>query len=237
MALGRHRFSGELGGRLILSAPLDDPGAATSLGANIAGAALLGIDPDGERLKWGIRNGICDFFVNHLSEALRILKNEVRKKQPVSVWLQSEPRVCLAEMVDRGVQPDILAWVPEPDQHLLAELEARGAVRLEEMTEPSPFEVTWSVATAPALWLPRIDGLAAATIENPADERHRWLRFAPRYLGRGSLAQRYLRFTREEAERFAAQLRQAVTSGEIEVPVTLQIEGGGRREKLELRKT
>ncbi len=71
-ALARDRFEGQLGGKLILLAPLNDSTAAIALAANIAGAALLGIDSDEDRLRWGIRNGVCDFVVNHLDEALRI---------------------------------------------------------------------------------------------------------------------------------------------------------------------
>lgn len=237
MALAHHRFAGELGGKLVLAGPLDAAGAATALAVNIAGGALLGIDPDGERLKWGIRHGICDFLVNHLSEALRILKNEVRKKQPASVWLHSEPAPCLAEMLDRGVQPDILARAfADSAAALLAMFAARGAVTLADLADPLPCEVTWSVASAPALWLPRIDALAAAAIETAADARQRWIRLVPRYLGRSSLVERYVRLTVEESERFANHLRKEVASGQIGVPVSLQIECNGCREQLEFGK-
>ena len=78
----RAQSSTDAGGLLVLYALADDAGAAVALGSSIAGAASLGIDPDAERLKLAIRNGVCDFSVNHLDEAVRILKNEIRKKQP-----------------------------------------------------------------------------------------------------------------------------------------------------------
>jgi hypothetical protein len=237
-AVARDRFGGELGGKLILLAPLDDAGAAISLAANISGAALLGVDHYGERLKWGVRHGVCDFLVNHLDEALRILKNEVRKQQPASVWLQADPAVSLHEIADRGVQPDIFAWAAAEESHSqsLAELVARGAVPLTGAPDLLPCQVTWTVASAASLWLPKMDSLAAKVLGSPLDERRRWLQYAPRYLGRAYQMQRFLRLTPDEAEQFTGLLRQEVQSGEVGVPVALRIENQGRIEQLELRR-
>jgi len=53
----------------------------------MTGAAFLGIDVDPERIKKRLKTGYCDFLVNTLDEALRILKNAVRKKEMFrSVW-------------------------------------------------------------------------------------------------------------------------------------------------------
>ena len=38
-----------------------------------------------------VRNGIADFAVKTLDEALRILKNEIRKRQPIAVLLERQP--------------------------------------------------------------------------------------------------------------------------------------------------
>jgi urocanate hydratase len=108
-AMAKEHFQGELGGKLLLYRQLNPQGSAVALAGNIAGAATLGIDDDIERLKQGVRHGFCDFLVNNLDESLRILKNEIRKKQPVSVCLQADFAAMLCEIVDRGVQPDLLA--------------------------------------------------------------------------------------------------------------------------------
>ena len=56
-----------------------------------------------------MRNGSCDFMVNTLDESLRVLKNELRKKKALSVGLLGEASAILPAMVERGVQPDLVA--------------------------------------------------------------------------------------------------------------------------------
>ena len=41
---------------------------------------------DPERIKKRLKTGYCDFMVNSLDEALRILKNAVRKKESDLRW-------------------------------------------------------------------------------------------------------------------------------------------------------
>src|ERR1700722_17524980 len=91
------------GGALVFYGALDRRGMATAVAANIAGAASLGVDAHVDRAKLALRQGICDFMVNSLDEALRILKNEIRKKQPVAVALVSAPHQGIAGVVGGGV--------------------------------------------------------------------------------------------------------------------------------------
>ena len=56
------------------------------------GAAFLGIDVDPEHIKRRLKTGYCDLMVNDLEEALRILKNAVRKSEPISVGLWATAR-------------------------------------------------------------------------------------------------------------------------------------------------
>ena len=62
-------------------------GGAQPLAATMTGASFLGVEVDPERIKRRLKSGYCDFMVNSLDEALRILKNAVRKKENVSVGL------------------------------------------------------------------------------------------------------------------------------------------------------
>jgi urocanate hydratase len=74
---------------------------------SIAGGTTLVLDPDAAGVKAVFRVGGVDFVVNTLDEALRVLKNEIRKGQPLSVALVAEVETTLAEMVERGVLPDL----------------------------------------------------------------------------------------------------------------------------------
>src|SRR5216684_2547620 len=85
-AAGEKHFGGDLAGKLIVSGGMGGMGGAQPLAATMTGAAFLGIDVD----------------------ALRILKNAVRKKENVSVGLVGNCADIIPELAERGVLPDIL---------------------------------------------------------------------------------------------------------------------------------
>ena len=107
-AAGEKHFGGDLAGKLIVSGGMGGMGGAQPLAATMTGAAFLGIDVDPERIKKRLKTGYCDFMVNTLDEALRILKNSVRKKENVSVGLLGNCADVIPELAERGVVPDIL---------------------------------------------------------------------------------------------------------------------------------
>src|SRR6202166_3267020 len=107
-AAGEKHFGGDLAGKLIVSGGMGGMGGSQPLAATMTGAAFLGIDVDPERIKKRLKNGYCDFMVTTLDEALRILKNAVRKKENVSVGLVGNCADVIPELAARGVVPDIL---------------------------------------------------------------------------------------------------------------------------------
>jgi len=107
-AAGEKHFGGDLSGKLIVSGGMGGMGGAQPLAATMTGAAFLGIDVDAERIKKRLKTGYCDFMVTTLDEALRILKNAVRKKENVSVGLVGNCADIIPELAERGVLPDIL---------------------------------------------------------------------------------------------------------------------------------
>src|SRR5437899_3257520 len=107
-AAGEKHFGGDLAGKLIVSGGMGGMGGAQPLAATMAGAAFLGIDVDPDRIKKRLRTGYCDFMVTTLDEALRILKNAVRKKENISVGLVGNCADIVPELAERGVVPDIL---------------------------------------------------------------------------------------------------------------------------------
>ncbi len=107
-AAGEKSFGGDLEGRLIVSGGMGGMGGAQPLAATMTGAAFLGIEVDPERIKKRLKTGYCDFMVTSLDEALRILKNAVRKKENVSVGLVGNCADIIPELAARGVVPDVL---------------------------------------------------------------------------------------------------------------------------------
>ena len=202
-----------LGGTLLYAGELDAEARALMVAANIAGAASLAVSADATAAKQAIREGVADFLVTSLDEALRILKNEIRKRQTVAVCVALPPETgegdFAREMAERGVLPDLARPVEvaalQEDEALLA----------------------WRVDAAPALWLPKLDAIAIECLEGEtgsarADSTRRWLRLAPRYLGRLGQGLRLLRSRREIAARFQKRVQERVECGDIGVPVEIQ---------------
>src|SRR6185437_9040503 len=167
--------------------------ALMDLSADVGGWLLLyaGLDCEGVAVaKAALRAGVCDFLVNDLSESLRILKNEIRKRQAVSVVLTVDRETAVAEMIKRGVQPDVLAFA-------VPEMVERGARVLAGKAPDGLIPLSWSVEREPMHWLPILDGLAVSALE-VKDARVRWLEASPRYLGRAFMSQRFVWMTKRE---------------------------------------
>ena len=201
-----------LGGRLLYAGELDGRGRALMVAGNVAGAASLGACAEAAIGKQAVRDGVADFLVNSLDEGLRILKNEIRKRETVAVCVAGEPAAVEAEMRERGVVADLLA--PEIDLDLPV-----GQVI-----------VAWRVGDAPAQWLPRVDAMALEIVERAGGAdlgvARRWLRLAPRYLGRMARGVRVLRCEAGVAEEFVGRVRTAVAGGEIGVEVEVGVDWG-----------
>ena len=107
-AAARMHFGGSLAGRLAVSAGMGGMGGAQALAVTLNGGAFLGIDANSARIKRREKAGLCEVMVNNLDEALRILKNAVRKREPASVALVGNAAEVLPELARRGVLPDLL---------------------------------------------------------------------------------------------------------------------------------
>jgi urocanate hydratase len=200
-----------LGGKLLYAGSLDAEARALLVAANIAGAGSLAVSADADARKQAIRDGVVDFLVTSLDEALRILKNEIRKRTTVAVCVATAPQAPEADfagqMLERGVRPDLTSRIeavqPDADHALLA----------------------WSVASGAAQWLPKLDALGLHCFDSDsspaAATARRWLRLAPRYLGRMAQGLRMLRCDAQTAVRLKQEIREQVERGEIGVNVDL----------------
>ena len=104
----QQHFGGTLAGKLVVSGGMGGMGGAQPLAATMNGGAFLGIDVDPERIKRRVKSGYCDMMVTSLDEALRILKNAVRKGEATSVGLVGNCADLIPELAKRGVVPDVL---------------------------------------------------------------------------------------------------------------------------------
>jgi hypothetical protein len=172
-----------LGGRLLYAGEPDKFACRLLRAANIAGEASLAASASAGALRQAMRQGVIDFVVNSLDEALRILKNEIRKHDPVAVGVSLNPENIAREMILRGVLPDLLAphlsGTPELDTFV-----EQGARRVEEA--PLPVGLRFLTLSIPSGWTHRTAAIDAVMLGclAPGDSlNRRWLRLAPRYLG------------------------------------------------------
>jgi Urocanase Rossmann-like domain len=213
-----------LGGQLFWAGKLDATGRALTVAGNIAGAATLAAtsDADGQRL--AVRDGIADFLVNSLDEALRILKNEVRKRETVAVCVAAPLEAVEREMVERGVRPDVFR-----EGVVRAAERATQAKFGESKTDPisAGALVAWRVDRAPALWLPKIDAIALDCLDPEETIAKRWLLRSSRYLGRLGQAEHLVWSSREFAAHLVERIREGTNRGEVKVGGSVQVFSSG----------
>lgn len=163
------------GGKLLYAGELDLEGSRLVRAANIAGAASLSATADPARQRLAIREGTIDFLVTSLDEALRILKNEIRKRNPVAVGIGAPPSQVVAEMLARGVLPDVVRGACEAE---LADFISQGA-------QPIGVAPTGLSPRLIMLQFPPADfeSRVLALIPGSDHAARRWVRLAPRYLG------------------------------------------------------
>jgi hypothetical protein len=203
-----------LGGKLFYAGELDEWGRALIVAANIAGAATLVASSDRPAQKQAMRDGVADFLVNSLDEALRILKNQLRKRETVSVCAGLSTDVVEREMEERGVQPDLLRRdlsIAPGHKALMMQQGEETALDLLKI----PAIVTWSVAAGRPQELAKLDEIALACLDEHEWKARRWLRLSPRYLGRLAKGLRLVASHREFAARFQGQLRECIARDEI----------------------
>jgi hypothetical protein len=220
-----------LGGKLLYAGELDRQRRALLVAGNIAGAASLAVTADSAAQKQAVRDGVADFLVTSLDEALRILKNQIRKCETVAVCVAAAPEAVEREMLERGVLPDLLP--PGFSGASRFSMSFGRGVRQIELVAPEDSQtlLTWHVAAAPAQWLPKLDAIALDCLcpdSSPAAWAvRRWLRLAPRYLGRLAQGVRLLRCGESFAANFLERVREQVERAEIGVPVEIRLSGRG----------
>ena len=104
--MGRQHYAGDLAGKWILTAGLGGMGGAQPLAATMAGASMLAVECQSDRIDVRLRTGYLDTRADKLDDALAIIDQAVREKKPVSVGVLGNAAEILPELVERGIKPD-----------------------------------------------------------------------------------------------------------------------------------
>ena len=243
-AAARRNFAGTLGGKLVVSCGMGAVGGGQPLAATLHGAAALGIEHDSTRIKQRVKTGYCEIMVNDLDEALRILKNSVRRREPASVALIGHRENVIPELADRGVVPDLLfpnfleraSLAPSSaslETSAISELQRLGAIILDGETFAPQANLAPTITfdyeplTCIALSgspaeIARADRLLLELF--PANEPlQRWLPLAKRHVRFQGLPARVVWLGAAERLQFALALNDLFTRGEFQAPIVLAL--------------
>ncbi len=108
MECGRQHFGGSLSGRSVLTAGLGGMGGAQPLAGKMAGAAILCVEIDQERIDMRIRTGYCDKWTASINEAILWIEEAKVNKIALSVALLGNAAEVLPQLIERNWLPDIL---------------------------------------------------------------------------------------------------------------------------------
>lgn len=211
-----------LGGRLLYVGELDVLSRAMVIAGNVAGCATLAVAADPMMQKLAMRDGVVDFVVTSLDEALRIFKNEIRRRNAVAVSVTAEPDAVEREMLARGVLPDLLFAGLRDEPRKVCHFGPGEQEVHADTPDASVAWINWQVERAPAQWMQRLDAIA---IECLAQDRRasRWIRLGPRYFGRAAQAQRAFYCDALPANEIVRRFREAVGSGAIGTEVSMSL--------------
>ena len=104
----RHFGSPELTGRTILTAGLGGMGGAQPLAATLAGAAILCVEVDPERIARRLSTRYLDEATDSLEDALGRVRLAAREGRPLSVGLLGNAAEIVPELARRGEQFDFV---------------------------------------------------------------------------------------------------------------------------------
>jgi len=106
VAMAKQHFNGQAQGRWVLTGGLGGMGGAQPLAATMAGFSMIAVECDESRIDYRLRTGYVDKKATSLDEALALLDEAIKNKQPTSIGLLGNAADIFPELVKRGVVPD-----------------------------------------------------------------------------------------------------------------------------------
>jgi urocanate hydratase len=106
--IAERHFGGDLAGRFVLTAGLGGMGGSQPLAGRMAGAAILCVEVDEERIARRLSIGYLETRAANLDEALAMIREAQARRQPLSVGLLGNAAEVYPEILARGVVPDVV---------------------------------------------------------------------------------------------------------------------------------
>ncbi|MEN3259839.1 urocanate hydratase [Sodalis endosymbiont of Spalangia cameroni] len=101
---GRQHYNSDLSGKWILTAGLGGMGGAQPLAGVLAGASVLAIECQESRIDFRLRTRYLDRKAYSIDEALALIEQACRDKQPISVGLLGNAAEIMPELARRAAE-------------------------------------------------------------------------------------------------------------------------------------
>lgn len=108
IAAANKHYNGDLSGRWILTAGLGGMGGAQTLAGTMAGASVLAVECDKERIEKRLKTKYLDKYTENLDEALDWITTSCQNKHPLSVAVLGNAADIYTELLARGVKPSLV---------------------------------------------------------------------------------------------------------------------------------
>ncbi len=105
---GRQHFGGDTSGKWILTGGLGGMGGAQPLAATMAGYCMIAVECDETRIDFRLKTGYVDKKAHSVTEAMNLLKAAQAAGKAVSIGLLGNAADVFAQMVESGIQPDLV---------------------------------------------------------------------------------------------------------------------------------
>ena len=105
---GRQHFGGSLKGKSIVTAGLGGMGGAQPLAGVFAGACVLAVEIDPERIEKRLKTKYVDEVAKDLDDALARLKKYMAAGEAKSIALQGNMATVIWQLIEKNFKPDLL---------------------------------------------------------------------------------------------------------------------------------
>ena len=107
-AIAKQHFAGDASGKWVLTGGLGGMGGAQPLAATMAGFSMLACEVDESRIDFRLRTRYVDVKATDLDDALAKIEAANAAGKAISVGLLGNAADVYAELVERGVTPDVV---------------------------------------------------------------------------------------------------------------------------------
>jgi len=107
-ALSEKHFGSSLKGKFVLTGGMGAMSGAQPMSVTMNEGVIIDVEIDPERIKRKVKEGYCNKMTYSMDEAIKWMKEAVKKGEPLSIGLVGNAATVFPEFVKRNIVPDIV---------------------------------------------------------------------------------------------------------------------------------